>query len=276
MRKWRVPPSARSTTSSSPGATRAQEAEVRVAVRGDDRVAAIARQRGAVEMTRSERQRAARRAGEHQHVGVLRRRNQARDGMRVRPRPRLDRRAGRTRACPTRRAAAIARPAPWRDVGAVAEAQRAGEREQCDTDCMSRIGDDCCIAFLPLPPIGEDSPRGHRTGMRSRARAALIQLRGGPSAAAKGPPRSAAMAMSVHLRAIAQHPCAVSARRRLVHPRLRLARQQHVPRARVVAVDVDDEVRQAVAVDVARDLDLAVPAESVEQVLERSPACSTT
>ena len=49
----------------------AQESEVRVAMRGDHRIARVARQRRAVQMAGAERQRAAGRAGEHQHVRAV-------------------------------------------------------------------------------------------------------------------------------------------------------------------------------------------------------------
>ena len=58
--------------------------------------------RRAVEMARTERERAARRAREHQHVAVLRGADEARDGMRIGPRPRLDRDAGGARRVPRR------------------------------------------------------------------------------------------------------------------------------------------------------------------------------
>ena len=74
-----------------------QKAEVGVAVRSDHGVARVARQRRSVEVAGAERERAAGRAGQYQYVGVPTGHRQARHRMRIGPRPRLRRGAGRAR-----------------------------------------------------------------------------------------------------------------------------------------------------------------------------------
>ena len=71
-----------------------QEPEMRVAMRGDHRIAGIARLRRSVEVSRPERERASRGARQHEDVGLVRRDEEACDRMGVGPRPRLDGAAG--------------------------------------------------------------------------------------------------------------------------------------------------------------------------------------
>ena len=73
---------------------------MRVAMRGEDRVAGLAGQRGAVVVPGAEGERADRRAREREEIDVVRRRDQPRDRGRVGPRPWLRGDARRLRGHP--------------------------------------------------------------------------------------------------------------------------------------------------------------------------------
>src|SRR5262249_57964120 len=68
-----------------------QEAELRVAMPAEDRVAGPAGRCAARDVARTERQRPATRVGEHDEVDAAVRQREAGDGPRVGPRPGLDR-----------------------------------------------------------------------------------------------------------------------------------------------------------------------------------------
>ena len=110
-----------------------EEAEMRVAMRGDHRIAGIARLRGSVEMSRPERERAPGRAGQHEHVGIVRRDDEACHRMRVRPRPGLDRATGIALPIPRPVQQQLRESCLRVDVGAMREARGSRGRKQYDT-----------------------------------------------------------------------------------------------------------------------------------------------
>src|SRR5436190_23970782 len=106
---------------------------MRVAMRGDYRIARIARLRRSVQMARAERERASRGTRQHENVCVARRDDEARDRMRVGPWPRLDGAAGGALALPRPVQQHLRELRLRVDVDAMTEARDSGRHEQYDT-----------------------------------------------------------------------------------------------------------------------------------------------
>ena len=151
-----------------------------VAMRGDDRVAALARARRAVDEAGPPRERAPVRALEHQLLDVLPRREQLRDRPRVRPRPRRGRRAARLRALPRdlEQRLADVRFREDRDRRGYRDDRRRGERDR-QRDAPPRLASDrgrlgrwpsAAERSSPVGGIGAQHTRLATSARRSRTR----------------------------------------------------------------------------------------------------------
>ena len=107
-----------------------ERAEMRVAMAGDHGDAVRAGRRAAVHERRCEREVAARRAGEDGQRLVAAGQREARDGMRVGPRPRLRRGVARRLCGATRDSTAVARARLWQAARSPAASNAIAEREQ--------------------------------------------------------------------------------------------------------------------------------------------------